>query len=139
MVHLTYNRIERGKSTIECKIELFTRYHSGMPYQIEPKQRSISRNSQAGSVRAYPEKSQPVHSRRISCTVRQAVLCQSVPHCAVIPYSDFSPTEQGRSKRKQPELTCPGLLSARSAVLKSRIAPNMYLWKFIKQRKPRIC
>lgn len=105
-----------------------------MPYQIRQKQCSISRNSQA------------VHSRRISCTVScsradlssrmqssllhsrtidssrsslsRFLLCQSVPHCAVIPYSDFSLTEQGRAKRKQPELTCPGLLSARSAILK---------------------
>ena len=36
MVHLTYNGIERRKMPIECKIELYTRYHPGMPCYFVP-------------------------------------------------------------------------------------------------------
>lgn len=46
------------------------------------------------------------------------LLYQSAPPCTVLPYSDFSLTEQGRSKQKTAGATCPGLLSARSAILK---------------------
>ena len=36
MVHLTYNAAKRRKMPIECKIELYTRYHSEMPCYFVP-------------------------------------------------------------------------------------------------------
>ena len=36
MVHLTYNATKRRKMPIECKIELYTRYHPGMPCYFVP-------------------------------------------------------------------------------------------------------
>ena len=153
------------------KIELFTRYHSGMhckvcpkrlaahpetPEQIERKQsaaedpaRTVSRYQidRAGIIQRYAVQRRPIPTG--TGADRRTVQTESARNdhakpeqlATVRPRRIFccSPVRGVCSRFTAHLLPCKEVLSAAFLRWIFRIAPNVYLWKFIKQQKPRIC
>lgn len=144
----TPEQIERKQSAAEDPARTVSRYHAG-----------AGRSSQTGTDTALSDRS----SRAKSCTVNPAAtdtdrnrnrptnradrISQNRSHqtgaaCHGQPCPDFSQLSGQGSKQPvhiSPVLLLQGVPFCAFCEFFSRIAPNTYLWKFIKQEKPRIC
>ena len=126
MVHLTYNATKRGKMPIECKIELYKRYHSGMPCYFVPCYSAQIRANGSGYARLRLSVSARLaRSRTVFSYEKGAARCSPAhtrPRRSALPYPILT-----FSDKNEPEQLCVLRFSAfcaLSALQIFRIAPN---------------